>query len=162
MGHWPPRKLGRFWLYGLSIEAAFIAIPALWGPVQSKEPLSDGQRELRSFWARMDSIERGLLPPPRELTDAERAALRQLIRDSLGFEFVRRGDTTHVVAVTDEARATEEYFTRGLRQLGRGLAIMALVLALIYLPIPIGLVFITGLWLWQRRGQSISFGAADV
>lgn len=160
IGDWPPRQIKRLWMLGLAIEAVLILAPLAWGRFASKEPVSSGQRQLAEFTARMDSVDRGLLPPLPPLSDSQRAALRAVIRDSLGFEFVRRGDTTAVVPRTAEARALSESFGRGMRRLGDAIATIIVILALIYLPIPLVVMGVTVLWLWRRRRLKV--GVADV
>ena len=105
----------------------------------------------------MDSVDRCLLPPLPQITDSQRAVLRSLVEDSLGFRFVKRGDTTTIVAVTPRARAISAHFEKGVQTLGNLLITGLTLLALIYLPIPVWLLGVTAIWLWQRRRFSRDF-----
>jgi hypothetical protein len=160
IGHWPPRRIARVWFIAFCIEAVLVLVPLVWGQLAPKEPVSPGQRNLEAFMARMDSVDRGLLPAPPSLSDSQRVALGRFVRDSLGFEFVQRGQTTDVIALTPEARAASESFGRGMRHLGDAIARAVFMLALLYLPIPLALLGMTTVWLWQRRRLTVS--AADV
>lgn len=146
-------------MIGLAAELLLIVVPLAWQRIAPWKPTTPEARRLEAQMARMrantDSVNRGLLPPPAPLSDSARAAVRAFIRDSLGFELVRRGDTLTAVPLTPHARAMGESIGRGVERFGQGLkeALRALViiLAVIYLPIPLALTGITGLWLWQRR-----------
>ena len=85
------------------------------------------------------------------MSDSQTAAMRKFVRDSLGFDVVRRGDTTKFVALTPKARAMGEGIERVVGQLVNVVAMFVFILAVIYLPIPIALIGMTAVWLWQRR-----------
>lgn len=162
IGHWPPRQIARWWLRGLAAEVALVVIPLAIGFFVPDKPLSPEQQRLQEFMARSDSQSRGLLPPDPPLSDSQRAALKAYFRDSLGFDIVKRGDTTAVVALTPRAQALSDTLGRGITAfttgLGEAIAIALMILAAIYLPIPIALLTLTTVWLWQRRGSGIKSG----
>jgi hypothetical protein len=160
IGHWPPRQIGRWWLRGLAVEAALILLPLAIGLLVPAEPLSPEQQQLQDFMARTDSQHRGLLPPPPPMSDSQLAAFKTYIRDSVGFEVVRRGDTTTVVALTPRADTLSQGAAAAFTALSRVAMFVAIFMAVVYLPIPLALTGMTLIWLWQRRGRT--HGVADV
>ena len=158
IGHWTPRRIGKFWLTGLAIETILIVLPLAIEAITRKPP-TPAQRQLQRLKARVDSVNKGLLPPPPPMSDSQRAMLRSFVEDSLGFRFIKRGETTEIVAVTPRARAIGANFEKGLQGLGKMLVTVFTVLAVVYLPIPVTLVAVTVLWLWQRR--RFNQGVAD-
>jgi hypothetical protein len=159
VGHWSPRRIGRWWLVGLSVECMLVLAPLIWSQLAPRAPLSPLEQQTQAFHAREDSVRRALLPPPATLSDSQRAELRALFRDSLGFEIVSRDGSIDFIPLTPEAHATRDAIARGVKdigqQIGAALMVALLILAAIYLPVPLGLITLTLVWLWQRRRPAV-------
>lgn len=140
---WSGRKLARMWAWGLALELVLVGGSLTIG--RANEPPEPP--ELRAFRLHRDSIDRGLLPPPREITAAERARLSAMLRDSLGITVETHGDTTHV-RLPPKA---EQGLSRAVDGLEAMILVAMIIAALIYLPIPLVLVGVTGVWLVARR-----------
>ena len=151
IGHWTPAQLGRIWVVGLLAEALLVLLPFTAALLTAPHPQTDAERGLQEMKARMDSVDRGLRPPLPTMSDSQRAMLKSYFEDTLGFRLVKRGDTTKVIATTPRARAIEAHVARALHAVGTVLITGLTILAIVYLPIPIALLGITALWLWQRR-----------
>ena len=110
--------------------------------------------------ARSDSISRGLIPPPPPLTDSQRLLIKQVVRDSLGLSVFQRGDTIHLIPETPRGHATLSNIDKILSRVGIVALTLLVLMAAIYLTIPLFLVGMTALWFWQRR--HFASGTVDV
>jgi len=160
IGHWPPRRIGRWWLRGLALEAALVILPLAIGLLVPAKPLSPGQQQLQEFMARTDSQQRGMLPAPPPMSDSQRAVFKAYIRDSLGLGVVTRGDTINVVALTPKGDSLSRGISAVFSGISQAMTMLVIFLALVYLPIPAALTLMTVVWLWQRRRPAT--GVADV
>jgi len=137
---WPARRIARMWVVGLALEAALIAgSKAL---ERANEPPWAREMRLRS-----DSLERGLVPPPPPITAAQESTLRAFVRDSLGITWETHGRVTTLhlpPAVERDAR-------RAARAIQGALVAVAIVVLLIFGPIPLTLVSVTIVWVARRR-----------
>jgi hypothetical protein len=149
---WPPRTLRRIWLFGLAAELLMIGgaytLGRLTGP-----PEPPALRALRLY---QDSLDRGLVPPPRQLTRTERETALAILRDSLGISWQTRGGTTHVQLPPELERGV----TRVARGFGSAIGVALVVAAALFLPIPIALVTVTLVWLVARRRNPVAAPAA--
>ena len=143
IAHWPPRQIGRWWLYGLAVEAGLVLLLLAIGLLVPAKPLSPQQQQLQEFMARTDSQHRGLLPAPPPMSDSQRAVFRAYFRDSLGFDLVTRGDTTSVVALTPRADSLSRGVAAMLSGISQAVTVLVIFLAVVYLPIPAALTVIT-------------------
>jgi Flp pilus assembly protein TadB len=102
---------------------------------------------LRALRLQHDSVARGLLPPPRELTAAERATVRAFLRDSLGISWQTQADGTVQLQAPP---ALERAATGAVKGLLIAVLNVLVIVALIYLPIPVALTMLTVVW-WLAR-----------
>ena len=136
---WPGKKIGRMWLWGFVAQAAAFGVLFVLGrSTASPEPPIFA--EMRAY---DDSVERGLLPPPHELTKAEKAVFVQRLHDSLGITLRHHGDT---ISVEGAPPALDSLVARGVTGLQHVSEVAALTVAAICLPIPTVLLFVTLTW----------------
>ena len=150
---WSSKKMGIVWLVGSAAECLLL-LAAVWIGRANRSEMPSAMEQL---WAREDSVSRGYLPPPPPSTAAARTRADRLLRDSLGLELVRRGDTI-VGIVPMSARGDSTVKAAGdavsgmISALRVGLPLVLLVLTATFLPIPIVLIGISIIW-WRGRSE---------
>lgn len=152
--NWPARKLGRAWLLGLILQAVVLAVLFVLGRLLPSQEESPAFRELRTH---MDSVDRGLLPPPRELTPEQKGEVVALLRDSFGITVGRSGDTIRIGGPPAFDSAVVAV-GRGVGQVMRAATVM---LAAIFLAIPTALMILTLAWLLARKPWRPDPASAD-
>ena len=145
---WPPRAIGRMWLWGILLQVivagtayliARLNSPPL--PPEMARVRAQNDRVFAEMRAHDDSVARGELPPPRPLTAEEKALLRRSL-DSIGITVRRHGDTLNVTGPP----ALDSMVLRAMVGLDRALQRLMWILAGVFVPIPTALVTITAAW----------------
>lgn len=155
---WSTRRLKTIWLAGLTAEAALVALPYLLDSVQC--------------WSCVPPHPEGdTVQPPAPAQAAEPRWVDQSVQvdsatgekvitwtqDGVVLATMRvRADTAREVRLTPEGKEVAERAAgQVFSNLGNALRLMgivvAVVLAAVYLPIPLTLLGITAVWWWGRR-----------
>ena len=148
---WTLARLARLWIVGVTVEALLLLGSAAYQRA-TEVP------EMRAMRLHMDSLERasdafddsvahGQRPPPHVMTAADMARFRALLRDSTGITWETRGRTTTVTLPPALGARVGQAFVA----VSDGMATVLFLAAIIYLPIPIALLVVTGGWIEARR-----------
>ena len=102
--------------------------------------------------ARNDSVARGLRPPPSEATPEQKAAIRAILRDSLGITWETHGETTVVNLPPELDSALARVVQGSSGSFGRAV-MWSLAM---FFAIPAALLALTLAWIvsripWRRR-----------
>ena len=153
---WSRTRIAPIWAVGLLCQLVLLAGVAVYS--RATEPphfhalrlKTDSLRHADD--ARNDSVARGLRPPPSELTADEKAAMRAILRDSLGITWESHGQTTtvHLPPEVDSALARVVRGSSG--SVGRAV-MWSLAM---FFAIPAALLALTLAWIisripWRRR-----------
>ena len=157
---WSARRLGAVWIIGLVAELALVGGAGFYRDLTEPPGFRSARLRLDSLKrggrALDDSIARGLRPPAPELTPAEKASFRALMRDSVGITWETRGNVTTVnlppTLATSVGRVAEN--------LPAALWSAFLLSAALVLPIPLGLLGLTLAWFYARRRPPPGVAAA--
>lgn len=163
---WTPAYVGRLWLIGSAIEAALFLGPSYYTRAAEARYRAESfpphpvaaDSGMRSIEARAESL--GITI--RRLPDSSVQILRH---DSVMATLVApaHGDSQARLQLSPTARAEAETAAKAIvgglaTSIGQGLAEamprIYLILALVYLPIPVGLIGVTLAWWFLRHGSS--------
>ena len=142
---WSPRRLMLVWTVGLLAEAALLAPAA-----------TEAWRAERAAERRIAEQRAAARAPasPEEL--ALRDSILRLLSERHGITIHVSGDTVTDVQLSPEV---ERAVTRTVSGLGPAIRSVMLLVAALYLPIPIGLTLVTVVWLRTRRTPRLELPA---
>jgi hypothetical protein len=160
---WPPRAIGRMWLWGILLQVivagtaymiARINSPPV--PPELARIRGHNDRVFAEMRAHDDSVARGELAPPQPLTAEQKARLRRSL-DSVGITVRRHGDTLTVTGPP----VLDSIVWRAFMGIDRAMRRLMWILAGVFLPIPTVLLSITGAWAVLRlRSRATDLGPA--
>lgn len=148
---WTATRLLRVWFVGVSVEALLLVGSAVYQRTTEVPEMRVMRLHMdsvmRAFDAFDDSVARGLRPPPHVMTAADVARLRTQLRDSVGITWSTAGQTTSITLPP----ALGAPVGHAIVAASNGMATALLLAAIIYLPIPIALLVVTGGWIEAHR-----------
>lgn len=136
---WSARKLALVWGVGLALEAVPVAAQL----AQNRAIARQTEHERAAMLA---------LQATHPVSPARRDSLLRELREKHGVTILMRGNTVTGIQLSPDAERKAEV---AATQIGHALQVAAvlamLFAAVVYLPIPIALVWVTALWVRARR-----------
>ena len=136
---WSPRRLALAWVVGLALEGALVAAQLA---------------QTRAFERRMEREQAAMRPhqAAHPVPPAMRDSLLRVLREQHGITISMRGDSATGIALSPDAQRKAAAAASGLGDALRVVSVVAaLFVAVVYLPIPVALVWTTAVWARARR-----------